>query len=128
MNRMGRALVGVTALALMVLATGCEKKLTYKRFQMVREGYATHMDVEQTLGEPNQKAGDVWSWQDFDRHITCNVYFDGKGVVDKKEWIDATKGQWEGSAPGVEESAGSGDSSEQGSSSERTIIRTYDVP
>ena len=128
MNRTGKMLVAVTALALVVLATGCEKKLTYKRFQMVREGYATHMDVEQTLGEPDQKVGDVWNWQDFDRHITCNVYFDDNGVVAKKEWIDAKKGQREGSAPGVEESSESGDAAEQGSSSERTIIRTYDVP
>ena len=116
---------GWTLLALVglgVFVVGCEK-LTYKRFQMIREGASTPLDVEKTLGEPDRKVGDLWNWTDHDRKITCNVYFDSRNVVAKKEWIDARKGIWEGAAPGVQESA---EPSQQPPVQERTTIRTME--
>ena len=97
-----RIVVWTSILSAVVLVSGCQETLTYERFQMIREDVSTHDDVERTLGPPEHKVGDVWSWTDFDRHLTCNVYFDPQGKVAKKEWIDADRGTWEGSAPSIE--------------------------
>ena len=117
MSRSGRMMVAWAGLA--ALAVGCEK-LTHERFQMIREGASTQLDVQKTLREPDRKVDDLWNWTKHDRQITCNVYFDSRGVVARKEWIDARKGIWEGAAPGVQESA---EPSQPRPAEEKTTIR-----
>lgn len=117
MGRFNRFLLIFALPAILMLVVGCQK-LTHKRFQLIREGVSNQLEVEKTLGQPDRKLADLWNWTDHDRHLTCNIYFDDRGVVAKKEWIDATKGVWEGSAPGVDQP---GEPSEQ-----KIIIRTIE--
>ncbi|MFQ6049133.1 MAG: hypothetical protein ACE5K7_07200, partial [Phycisphaerae bacterium] len=90
----------------------------------IREGVSTKSEVEQTLGRPDRQFADMWNWVDHDRGITCNVYFDPRGVVTKKEWVDARRGIWEGSAAELEQ--GQAKPNSPGRTEQRTIIRTME--
>lgn len=76
---------GTVALALLA-ACGCSK-LTYERWQTIHVGSATPEAVEQTLGEPLQKADNTWVYNDRDRQVTAFIKFREAKVVGK-EWID----------------------------------------
>lgn len=90
------ALVGLCALACL---TGCSRKFTRERFDMVTVGADEREDVEQILGEPTQDLRDQWFYDDLDRHQSAIIYYNESGKVSGKEWMDANKGRWEGTNP-----------------------------
>jgi hypothetical protein len=83
-------IIPIAALAL--IACGCEQKLTYERFQTIREGDPPEV-VESTLGDPWMRGvGDqTWVYQDRHRRINASVYFQDAKVVAKK-WSDPQRG------------------------------------
>jgi hypothetical protein len=78
--------------ALAVITCGCEQKLTYERFQTIRDG-DSHQVVEATLGEPWMRSiGDqTWVYQDQHQRINASVYFQDAKVVGKR-WCDPSHG------------------------------------
>jgi hypothetical protein len=86
-------------------ALGCSESLvTRQHYDMIMEGTSTKIEVEKTLGDTYVKRGsNEWEYDEEGRHLTVYVYFDKKGVVKWKEWIDGRTGEWDGAAPGIDE-------------------------
>ncbi len=118
-----QSLVLVLLCAVMCLTVaGCQEKLTKQRFDTIIKGVSTKLDVEQTLGEPERKLDDLWSYEKHDKHLFVKIYFDQQGKVTNKEWISGKEGLWEGAAPGIEDEPTGADRS----SSERRSTTTVD--
>jgi len=87
------------------LAFGCaENKFTRANFDTIVEGRSSKEEVKLTLGDKYDDLGDQWTYEDESKHITAFIYFDERGMVRRKQWIDARAGTWEGSAPGIDDS------------------------
>lgn len=91
--------------AVMFVAIGCsENRVTRHHYDMIMEGKSTRLEVEKTLGDTYVNRGDHWEYEEMDRHLSVVFYFDDKGFVTRKEWIDAKgTGEWDGAAPGINE-------------------------
>lgn len=90
---MNSSTLRITFVAAVALAVaGCGEKLTYERFQTIRDGDSPEV-VESILGKPTMMAigGQTWAYQDFDRGIIAQIYFQDSQVVGKK-WGDAEHG------------------------------------
>jgi len=85
--------------ATVVLLAGCESKFNRQNFAMIRPGMDDREEVRQILGEPTADMDDVWLYDDLDRHIAAQIFFDENGRVLNKEWMDANTGEWEGENP-----------------------------
>lgn len=79
-----------------LLATGCASKLTYDRFQMIEIRMDSQPEVREILGSPDAEFETEWMYDDLDRHVSAVIYFDDTGLVIGKEWMDATRGTFEG--------------------------------
>lgn len=76
------------------LVAGCSK-VTRDNYDMIMVGKSTQLEVEYTLGKTYTARGqDQWEYDEEDRHLVVNIYFDAAGKVSKKEWIDAKTGEW----------------------------------
>lgn len=105
--------LGMMSLGLALLAgTGCEN-LTRSRFEMVSVNVSTREDVRHTLGPPSYVMDGRWQFERPERHINVLIDFDERGVVTRKQWIDANTGEWADSKPAGDES-----------SREKTTVRT----
>jgi hypothetical protein len=83
---------------------GCaENKLTKQNFDTIKENVSTKLEVENTLGKPTADRGDCWEYEDEDRHLSAYIHWNSEAKVQRKEWIDAKHGVWEGAAPGIDE-------------------------
>jgi len=102
-HRVWRVGIGVLGLLSLLAAAGCERKFTRARFDTIQPGVSDRFDVEQTLGKPKAKLADVWYYEDLDRHLHAQVFFDNDGRVLGKEWMDARSGEWEGRSPHADE-------------------------
>ena len=80
------------------LSLGCEQKLTYDRWELVRDGQSPEA-VEATLGKPCEKMDLSWLYMDMDRGITANIYFQDNKVTGKT-WADPNRGM-QGKSPNV---------------------------
>jgi hypothetical protein len=85
--------------ATLVGLVGCESKFNHHRFEMIRVGVDERIDVREILGDPDGDMGDVWMYDDLDRHYSAQVFFDDDGRVLSKEWMDADTGEWTGRNP-----------------------------
>ena len=88
-----RGLVAVAVLA----ACGCSK-LTYERYQTIHDG-ASRDAVRATLGKPSTALDQKWLYNDFDREITCEIYFEGDKVIGS--WWSDPNHPMEGKSPHV---------------------------
>jgi hypothetical protein len=97
--------LGVAGLIVAAAAVaGCAPdKLTRQNFDTIREGVSDKTEVELTLGNDYQDRGDAWEYEREKKHLSVYVHFDERGRVIRKEWIDAKTGEWEGAAPGIDE-------------------------
>ena len=95
--------VGVLGAVCLLALTGCERKFTRARFDLIDPGVSDRFDVEQTLGQPRTRLADVWYYEDLDRNLHAQIFFDDDGRVLSKEWMDARTGQWEGRSPYTDE-------------------------
>ncbi len=86
-------------IAACVYLAGCESKFNRRNFQMIQPGVDDRFDVRQILGDPDADMGDVWMYDDLDRHDSAQIFFDDDGRVFNKEWMDADTGDWEGENP-----------------------------
>jgi hypothetical protein len=102
----------------LILLAGCANKLTRERFDMIRVELDGKEDVRLILGDPKADFGDEWMYDDLDRHVSAIVFFDDRGKVAGKEWMDARSSAWEGYKSGEEPS---GEERER-----RRTTRTYD--
>ena len=100
----------------MLFAIGCQEKLTRQRFDTVKEGFSTKLDVSETLGDPDVKQNDVWHYMRHDKHLFVDVEFGEDGKVTGKQWKDGKTGEWDdsGSMKGPSGGGGAAKSSSQG--------------
>lgn len=89
------------ATAVVIGVGGCaENKLTRHNFALIHEGKSTKLEVEKTLGEEHLiRRGSQWEYDDMDRHLTVYVDFNDRGVVTRKQWVDARTGEWDDTKP-----------------------------
>jgi hypothetical protein len=104
MNRYVTLASMVLVVVAVMVAVGCEKKLTYQRWELVHMGQ-TQLGVQKTLGEPLVKMSDQWTWNDSERSITAHVWYDTEGKTIAKQWFDPKRGMV-GSPPGGEATQG----------------------
>jgi hypothetical protein len=101
---MFRRLVQACPFIFAALVIGCaENKLTRHNYDTIIEGKSNKDEVELTLGKACANRGDHWEYENDDMDLSVVFYFDEKGYVTRKEWIDASAGTWEGAAPGINE-------------------------
>lgn len=96
-------LLVLTVVGLVLLLTGCQRKFTRDRYEMLQVGVDTREDVRHVLGKPTSDLDDQWFYDDLDRHYSAVIYFDESGRLKGKEWIDAATGEWEGRNPHASE-------------------------
>jgi hypothetical protein len=90
--------------AVTFVAIGCSENLvTRHHYDMIVKDKSTRLEVEKTLGDTYVDRGDHWEYDEEDRHLSVVFYFNDKGLVTRKEWIDASTGEWDGAAPGINE-------------------------
>jgi hypothetical protein len=77
---------------------GCEK-LTRERFEMIRVQMDAKADVEKLIGPADYKLPSQWHYERDDQHLVVRIDFDNKGVVARKQWIDAMHADWKDSQP-----------------------------
>ncbi len=94
-----RAAAAVLGPGLLLLA-GCAQKLTYERWELIREGDSAQ-DVQSILGEPMQRGNTSWLYFDGDRNITADIYFQDDKVTGKR-WSDP-KHSFSGGSPNVKQ-------------------------
>lgn len=94
-----RVLSVIAAVLILSVLTGCQRKFTRDRYEMLQIGVDTREDVRHVLGKPASDLDDQWFYDDVDRHYSAVVYFDQSGRLTGKEWIDARTGTWEGRNP-----------------------------
>lgn len=87
-----RAVLFGALVALILAATGCSPSLTRENFDRIRTRVDTRAEVEDAIGEPTHDTGDAWHYEDQDRHISAQVFFDETGVVAGKQWMDTAEG------------------------------------
>jgi hypothetical protein len=98
-----RALSILVGLSALVLLTGCERKFTKDRFEMIQIGTDDREDVRLVLGKPTSDLSDQWFYDDLKRHYSAVIFFDETGRVQGKEWMNAKTGEWEGRNPNANE-------------------------
>lgn len=86
-------------IAACVCLAGCESSFNKRNFEMIQAGFDDRFDVREILGDPDGDMGDVWVYDDLDRHYAARIFFDGDGRVLSKQWMDAKTGEWEGEDP-----------------------------
>lgn len=95
-----RKLFSVVGLIVAVGAlAGCQDKLTYERFQMIRVDATMSHEVEHLLGEPTDILGNRWIYERPDDHLFAFVDYDEGGTVSRKQWYDAENEVLEDSNP-----------------------------
>jgi outer membrane protein assembly factor BamE (lipoprotein component of BamABCDE complex) len=103
-RRIGRCFVGCLLAGLFAVALGgCTRHFTRERFESIKAGADDREDVRQILGKPTAVADDVWYYEDLDRHLHAQIFFDDDGRVLSKEWMNAGTGEWEGQSPEADE-------------------------
>jgi hypothetical protein len=90
---------GVAALALLLVQAGCAKKFTRERFDLIRAGVDSRLDVQRLIGRPEFDLEDQWYYEDKDDHYAALIFFDEQGRVTGKQWMDAGTGEWSGENP-----------------------------
>jgi hypothetical protein len=102
----------------MLFAIGCEDNLTRKRFDTIREGFSSQLDVSETLGDPDVKQNNVWHYMRHDKHLFVDVEFNDEGKVTGKQWKDGKSGEWDdsGSMKGPSDGGGAAKRSSDGRS------------
>lgn len=94
-----RALSCIVGLAGLVVLTGCERRFTKNRFELIQIGVDNREDVRLVLGKPTSDLDDQWFYDDLKRHYSAVIFFDAGGRVRGKEWMNAATGEWEGRNP-----------------------------
>lgn len=93
-------LVGCVAAFMLLLApAGCAKQFTRERFDLIKPGVDTKLDVERMIGRPEFDVEDQWYYEDRDDHYAALIFFDEQGNVTGKQWMDAGTGEWSGENP-----------------------------
>jgi hypothetical protein len=98
-------ILSLLAIAALGLAGGCGDKLTYEHFSLIRPQATVDFEVEEFIGEPDDKVTDRWIYSRHDRDLTVIVTFGKDRVVKRKEWIDGER--WEDSGDKTDRKPGS---------------------
>ena len=85
----------VATVAILLALAGCQDKLAHERFSQIQVHGSTRGEVTALIGEPDDDLGDQWLYQRPDKHLTVLVDFDERGLVSRKQWIDADAELWE---------------------------------
>ncbi len=113
--------ISLATLSLAMLFTvGCQEKLTRPRFDTIKEGFSTQLDVSETLGDPDVKQNNVWHYMRHDKHLFVDVEFGDDGKVTGKQWKDGKTGEWDDSGSMKGPSGGGG--AEKSSSDSKTTV------
>jgi hypothetical protein len=92
-----RWLLAVTVVSSATILTGCKDPLTYENFTLIHENASSQAEVARIIGEPNNELDNQWLYERPEKHLTAIVDFDGRGLVVRKQWIDAMDEVWEDS-------------------------------
>jgi hypothetical protein len=85
---------GAVLVAGLAALTGCQNQFTHERWEMICVGSADKLEVENTLGKPQEKPQkDLWWYYKGNREAT--IYFDAKDVVKAKKWFNTESGEKE---------------------------------
>lgn len=98
-----RKLSWVMGIGALMLLTGCERRFTRSRFEMIRVGVDDRADVRTILGKPVGDLDQQWFYDDTKRHYSAIIYFDEHGRVSSKQWMNAKTGEWIGRNPDADE-------------------------
>lgn len=96
--RLGLIPTGLTV-AMALLLTGCQDKLTHENFGQIRQNVSTRPIVTGLIGEPDDRLVNRWSYERPDKHLFVFIDFDEDGYVSRKQWIDAMSAEWEDTKP-----------------------------
>lgn len=96
---MDKRLTLITLALVACAGTGCASKFNRENFNMIRVGMDAREDVREILGEPRREMGDVWLYDDTDKHLNAQIFFDDSGRVVSKEWMNAETAEWDGRSP-----------------------------
>ena len=96
--RLGLMPMGL-AVAMALLLTGCQDKLTHENFGQIRQNVSTRPIVTGLIGEPDDRLANRWSYERPDKHLFVFIDFDEDGYVSRKQWIDAMSAEWEDTKP-----------------------------
>ena len=66
---------------------------------MIRPGTDDRYDVVATIGRPEFDAREEWYYEDSSDRYAARIFFDDRGRVRGKQWLDARTGDWEGENP-----------------------------
>lgn len=88
----------VTAL-LFTGACRAPDRLTPDNYSRIAQLASTQSEVSALIGEPTNRLGERWLYERPQQHLFVFVDFDDQGRVVRKQWIDATTGQWEDTQP-----------------------------
>ncbi|MFQ5430841.1 MAG: hypothetical protein ACE5E1_11080 [Phycisphaerae bacterium] len=95
--------IGLSLFALVSLAGCAENKLTRENYDLIMQGKSTQLEVEKTLGDDHLiRRGREWEYDDRDRHLTVYINFDERGLVSRKQWVDASTDEWDDTQKGPE--------------------------
>ena len=86
--------VGVVIAAGLMLLCGCADKLTRENYDLIAIDSWDRTSVEETLGEPTNQLDDRWHYERVDRHLNVFIHFDEMGIVERKQWMGETTGEW----------------------------------
>ena len=84
--------MAVIAAVAAVLASGCEKKLTFERWQQLQGGESKSR-IKSLLGRPHYDRDAEMTYVDRDRGVAVNLWFDDQGTrLIRTEWSDPVHG------------------------------------
>lgn len=120
---MRRTVLGAGVVLGGTLAAGCSSRAEFCRtgYDMIRPGADDRYDVVAIIGRPEFDACEEWYYEDPADRYAARIFFDTRGRVRGKQWLDAQTGEWEGENPDLARPAAAGESRRT-----HTFVRTAD--
>lgn len=107
---MRRTVLSLGVLACGTLVGGCTSRAAFCRtsYDLIRPGADDRYDVVAMIGRPEFDACEEWYYEDAADRYAARIFFDGRGRVRGKQWLDAGTGEWEGENPDLAPAARGG--------------------
>jgi hypothetical protein len=120
---MRRSVLLLSAALSGALAAGCGDRAEFCRtgYDMIRPGADDRYDVLAMIGRPEFDACEEWYYEDAADRCAARIFFDGRGRVRGKQWLNAETGEWEGENPDLPRPALRGETRQTS-----TVVRTAD--
>ena len=99
--RTHRRSAGLCLVAVLLFTGACRSpdRLSPDNYSRITQHASTQREVSALIGEPTNRLGERWLYERPQQHLFVFVDFDDQGRVLRKQWVDATTGQWEDTQP-----------------------------